>query len=156
LRQINTGSSIVARPGGTFININLAIFTSKTSWAVALGFVIDRYTQTSMHTQIIITLDLLAVILSGSSDSKSLFTGLALEALALTAQWLEVIQWARCTRGKASWGVISRGTPFPALVRISAAGLEGVHASWAGITFFVAINRWVQRVSVSRALQARN
>jgi hypothetical protein len=69
---------------------------------------VDGHTEASMFAQVVITLYWLAVILAGCTCGEGLFSRLALEALALTAERLEMIKRARGTRGQACRTVVAR------------------------------------------------
>ena len=61
-----------------------------------------------MLAEVVITLHCLTIILAGSTSGQGLLTRLTLEALALTAQRLEVVEWAGGARCQTSWAVVAR------------------------------------------------
>jgi hypothetical protein len=109
-----------------------------------------------MFTEVVITFNRLAIIFAGSPSCESLFSRLALKALALTAQRLEVVEWAGSTRGQTCGTVVAWRTALSARVGAVGTWLEGEHTSRASSALTVTIHWGLSGVTVAGALETRH
>ena len=104
LGQVHALGTVEAGPGGALVNVNLAILAGEAGRAVALWAVLDGDTQATVLAEVVVTGDGLAVVLGDGSGADRLLTGLALVALPLSGQGLEVVGRAGGAGGQASGG----------------------------------------------------
>lgn len=110
LRQVEAGAAVVARLGGTLVNVDLATASGESSRTEALNVVTHGHTKATVLAGVFGASRQRAFLSAGRSDALGLHVGWAFETAHLASLGLVEVAWAGGARSQTGVGVGARST----------------------------------------------